>query len=409
MFIPQNSTQENNITESSDSAVQNSDVVTISQNNPIKKSNKKYIIIGIVSVLLVVAGLGIYFISNNSTQLGQDFTSPLSINPFDSLSQVEEKPTVAAPITGVLFDEETAPDFESIRPLGIMVNNHTSARPQSGLNEADITYEVVAEGGITRFLAFYQSSTPEKLGPVRSTREYYLVIVKELGDAMLMHIGWSPQAEAAIKNWPVRSLFQGGAQFYRDQQRLAAGVATEHTAYVDGPELRELGDTLGWEGTRDFPSWEFKDDAPVSSDDLNYTTDLSIDFWFRGDYSSIWEYNPENNTYLKSTGYDVNGNPIPHLDQETNEQVEVKNLIVQFADEQGIAGDDKGRLEYQLTGSGSGFIFIDGKVIPATWSKADRDSRTMFFDNDGNEVQFNRGRFWVAIVPSRNVDQVVFN
>jgi len=113
---------------------------------------------------------------------------------------------------------------------------------------------------------------------------------------------------------------------------------------------------------------------------------------------------------LKFTGYDSSGNPIPHKDQEeTDKQIEVKNLIVQFAVENSIAGDDKGRLDYQLIGSGKALVFIDGKVVDATWSKADRDDRTLFYDTDGNEIEFNRGKFWISIVPDRNVDQVVYN
>jgi len=275
---------------------------------------------------------------------------------------------------------------------------------------ADLVYEIVAEGGITRFLAFYLTNTPEKIGPVRSTREYYLVLVKELSDAMVMHIGYSPQALVAIDTWPVRSLFRGGCESYpgcswRDNPR---NVAYEHTAYVSGVKLRELGVKLGWEGKGDIRLYKFKDDANKYADKLA-ATKISIDFWTKGAYSSIFDYNPQNNTYLKSTGYDSSDTPIPHKDQETNEQVEVKNLIVQFVSELSIAGDDKGRLDYQLVGSGKALVFIDGKVVESTWSKSDRDDRTLFYDTNGEEIEFNRGKFWIAIVPDRNVEQVVYN
>ena len=129
---------------------------------------------------------------------------------------------VEAPLTGILVSKEKAEEWSNIRPLGVMVNNHVDARPQSGLIDADLVYEIVAEGGITRYLAFFLSNTPEKIGPIRSVREYYLVLVKEMGDAMLMHIGWSPQALVAIESWPVRSLGRGGADFWRDQAKHAS-------------------------------------------------------------------------------------------------------------------------------------------------------------------------------------------
>jgi hypothetical protein len=220
-----------------------------------------------------------------------------------------------------------------------------------------------------------------------------------------MHIGWSPQALEAIGTWPVRSLGRGGGTFWRENPR---DVATEHTAYTDGMELRTISENLGWDGTRDFVVWEFKDDTGKYQD-MPEATNLSIDFWYQGDYSAIFEYDQETNTYLRSMGYDDEGNPIPHKDQETQEQIRLSNVIVQFAVENPIAGDDKSRLEYELVGSGNGLVFMDGRVIETTWTKEGRDDRTLFYDKNGDQIQFNRGKFWISIVPDRNVDQVVYN
>lgn len=313
-------------------------------------------------------------------------------------------------LTGELFSEADAAGWKDERSVGVMINNHTDARPQSGLVNADLVYEIVAEGGITRFLAFFLSNTPTKIGPVRSAREYYLVLVKELSDAMIMHIGYSPQALVAIDTWPVRSLFRGGCESlpgcgWRDNPR---NVAYEHTAFVNGVKLRELAVKLGWEGKGDIRVYKFKDDVKKYAQKAT-ASQVSIDFWTKGDYSSIFKYNQQNNAYLKFTGYDSSDQPIPTKDQETGQQVEVKNLVVQFVTEIAVNGDEKGRLDYQLVGSGKALVFIDGKVIDATWSKASRDERTIFYDLDGNEVEFNRGKFWIAIVPDRNVDQVVYN
>jgi hypothetical protein len=112
---------------------------------------------------------------------------------------------------------------------------------------------------------------------------------------------------------------------------------------------------------------------------------------------------------MRFIGYDADGNPIPHIDQETKDQIKAKTVIVQFAAEVPLANDDKGRLDYQLVGSGTGLVFEDGKVIKVTWSKADRDSRTKFYSEDGKEMLYNRGKFWISIVPDRNVDQVIYN
>ena len=296
------------------------------------------------------------------------------LNPFSSGKNFvgSQETKVAADLTGELFSPTDAGSWINERPLAVMVNNHVDARPQSGLIYADMVYEVVAEGGITRYIAVFQSKTPEKIGPVRSTREYYLIIVKELGDAMLMHIGYSPQALLAIDTWPVRSLFRGGCESlpgceWRSNPR---NVAYEHTAFVNGVLLRQLATTLGWEGKGDITLWKFKNDTNKYSTKPS-ASGVTIDFWTKGDYTGIFKYNAANNAYLRFTGYDASGNPIPLMDQEqTAQQVEVKNLIVQFATESTIVEDVKGRLEYQLVGSGKAIVFLDGRAINATWSKA---------------------------------------
>jgi hypothetical protein len=371
-----------------------------------KTSNKKLmnVVVGIFFVLALVFAAWV-FLSGNSKKI---------ISPFSKIGGIPSNKAddrLPVDLTGELVTPSDAAKWNDQRPLGVMVNNHVDARPQSGLIYADIIYEVVAEGGITRYLAFFQSYTPEKIGPVRSTRGYYLLIVKELGDAMLMHIGYSPQALVAIDTWPVRSLFRGGCESlagceWRDNPR---NVAYEHTAYVSGVKLRELATTLGWEGKGPITLWKFKDDANLYSSKPSASS-ITIDFWAKGDYTGMFKYNPQNNSYLRFTGYDANDKPIPLMDQEkTTQQVEVKNLIVQFATESSIVEDVKGRLEYQLIGSGKALVFIDGKVVGATWTKSARDARTIFYDMDGNELQFNRGKFWISIVPDRNVDQVVYN
>jgi len=365
-----------------------------------KPNSKKSFKIAILALLAVTAVLGLVFLAIRFFNKDKSLTTP-----FSNIVSRESKDLVSNPITGELVERSTVTWLDQ-RPLGVMVNNHGDARPQSGLVDADIVYEIVAEGGITRFLAFFLGTTPDKIGPVRSTREYYLVLVKELGDAMLMHIGYSPQALEAIEIWPVRSLARGGAEFWRDEARMQE-VAIEHTAYVDGKYLRDLGDQLGWGGVGVFTQYKFKNDSPETNPEL-LVSEISVDFWYKGDYSAVFKYDAENNAYLRFMGYDENDNPIPHLDNETGKQIEVKNLIVQFVAESSIAGDEKNRLEYQLVGSGDGIVFMDGKSIKVTWTKADRDSRTLFYDLNGNEIEFNRGKFWISIVPDRNMEQVVY-
>jgi hypothetical protein len=367
------------------------------------------VIFGIATALLIL-----WFVFKGNTKR-------ILLNPFNKLIHSIDNKTAENPLTGIMYTEEEAAKWKNIRPIGAMVNNYVEARPQSGLIDADVVYEMVAEGGITRYLAFFLTNAPLKVGPIRSIREYYLVLVKEMGDAMIMHIGWSPQALVAIESWPVRSLNRLGLnceevllnptdyECWRDKARVDNDIPWEHTAYANIVELRKKGEIAGWQGTTDeFRSWKFKDD-PIKYVSSNSASEIFIDFWYRGEYSAVFKYNPATDTYLRYLGYDGSDQPIPHRDNESGKQIEIKNVIVQFATETSIAGDEKNRLEYELEGSGGAYIFIDGRVIPATWSKSGREERTIFYDTNGNEIEFNRGNFWISIVPDRNKEQVVFH
>ncbi|MBI2620840.1 DUF3048 domain-containing protein [candidate division WWE3 bacterium] len=346
-----------------------------------------------VAVLFVLIS---YFVDKQSSM-------PL-LKPIVFKGEMGDVPTVVNPLTGQIYGESAVLAWKDMRPLAVMINNHVDARPQAGLVNADVVYEMVAEGGITRFLAFFLSDVPEKIGPIRSAREYYLVLVKELGDAMLMHIGWSPQALEAIETWPIKSLGRGGATFWRENPK---DVAVEHTAYSNGKDLLQRGLELGWDGKAEFDSWRYKDDM-IGSEAAKPATSLAIDFWYKGDYSAIWEYDQLNNVYARFMGYDDQSRPVAHVDDMTKEQIRAKNVIVQFVEESNVIGDDKGRLDYKLVGAGNALIFLDGKVIDAVWDKDERDERTVFYDISGKEILFNRGKTWVAVVPDRNADQIVY-
>ena len=374
---------------------------------------KKYILAGLV-VGLVMAGLTLFLTQMKGKDLWKNRASifgQIGKDRADTKPQEVVRP-IQNPLTGVMYTEEEAKDWKDLRPLGVMINNHPDARPQAGLIDADLTYEVVAEGGITRFLAFYQSTLPNKVGPVRSTREYYLVLAKETGDAMLMHYGYSPQAGVDIDAWPVRSLQKGGIEeaycsgcIWRDQERVAQ-VAWEHTLFANATKLVQRGLELGWQGkSPNFYTWQFKDDA-ASYAHTPKADKISYDFWYVGDFSAIWQYNASTNSYLRWMGFDKAGNEIAHVDELTGKQISVKNLIVQFATENRIAGDDKNRLDYTLVGSGKGYVFMDGRVIEVTWSKASRNERTKYYDTNGVEVKFNRGKFWIAVLPDRSPENL---
>jgi hypothetical protein len=362
--------------------------------------NKKYILSGVICAGLLFLIYYYFFIFKSSQT--NNLINPIS--NFKNTVTNDNRKKFENPLNGELTISESKPEYLNKKPLAVMVNNATPARPQAGLTKADIIYEIVAEGGITRFLAVYLSDLPDKVGPIRSVREYYLVIVKELGDAMLMHIGYSPQARQKIDEWNILSLGLSGADFYRDS-RGNSNVATEHTAFANGKELFTFGEAIKFNNPKEIKSWRFNETLNLTNQKkVNY---LKIDFWYEGEYSAVFKYDSKSEEYIRYSGV-VDNQPQLLIDDLTKNEVRLKNIVVQFADEVPIPNDDKGRLDYVLLGEGKALILRNGILIESKWKKDSLNSRTIFYDNSGKEIEFNRGKIWVSIVPSRNENQVKY-
>lgn len=330
---------------------------------------------------------------------------------------IGEPKDVESPINGVLYTKSQSEIFMNRRPLAIMVNNHVDARPQYGLSEADIIYEAVAEGGITRFLAVFHANDADKVGPVRSARVYYEDWAAEL-NAFYAHWGGSymddqdrahrddpeyqftchPDADsyAKINRIGLPSLDQmwlGDSAYWRDTSN---GAALEHTGFTSTQKLYSEAPHRypeeGWQKFEPFGEWLFKDDVVESERPTRAS--LSFSFW-EGypDYDVVFEYDPPRNEYLRSQ------QGVRQVDAGNGEELRAKTVIVQFTKE-GFFGDRKGHLNYQTVGTGTARVFLDGKVIEAEWRKGAVKERTRYFDAaTGDEIKFNRGQIWVEIVP----------
>lgn len=356
-------------------------------------------------VLLIVSlavSVGIYIFRDTKKPLQAKILS--NIETVNSPSK--KATTYFNPLNGEKYITDLEPIFLKNRPLGVMVNNAIPARPQVGLESADLIYEIVAEGGITRFLAFFLSDLPEVVGPIRSIREYHLTLVKETGDAMIMHIGYSPVARKRLDDWGIKSLGLGGGSFYRDNFGDSS-LATEHTAFGNTKDLFASGVKMGFGGSSQTESWKFKEENEKPSN-LENASYLEISFWYKGDYTGIFKYDEIANTYQRFNGYDGDGAPILLKNRKNMKTVNVKNVVVQFAEEKPIENDEKGRLDYVLIGQGEALFFMDGGVRKGKWKKESLETRTKFYLENSKEVEFNRGKFWISVVPSRNKDLVVY-
>lgn len=318
--------------------------------------------------------------------------------------KVGEPKDFESPINGVLYTKSQGEIFDKRRPLAIMVNNHVDARPiQAGLLDADIIFEAVAEGGITRFLAIYHAQDVGKVGPVRSVRVYYLDWASEFHPWVAHWGGASTEGSPAnaydyMRKNGIASLdaFWVGecptCPYWRDQ---SSGVASEHTGFTATQRLYQESAKRwpDWAEKVPFDRWLFKDDA--NEGERPESGSFTFNFWNLSEYEVTWTYSPVQNVYLRQQGGE------PHNDAATGEQLRAKNVIVQITPERS-ADDGTVHLLYQTVGSGKAKIFLDGRITDGTWEKKDRLTRTRYYDENGLEVRFNRGQIWVEIVPAGN-------
>ncbi len=306
-------------------------------------------------------------------------------------------PTAATLIDGVLVPQDELARLNQRLPLAIMIENHVDARPQFGLDHAELVYEAIAEGGITRLLAFYWRNDVERIEPVRSARIYYVYWAREL-DAVYVHHGSSEEfgpahVYTAIVDLGLRNLdglFLGEAVGNRDPGRPAPHNVVSSTSLLWG----SAGER-GWTGPPTAQPWLFKDGNPERAADPAARRAPALDVFFGGSFNAYtvhWDYNPASNGYLRSEGGQ------PHIDAGSGQQLAAKNVAVQYATFQ-PSGDGKHNL-YDIVGVGQAVVFQDGIAIEGTWSKPDATSRTRFYDAAGNEIAFNRGTTWVEVVPA---------
>jgi hypothetical protein len=310
-----------------------------------------------------------------------------------SLAVVDNKqPEMVAANDGRLLDGVIVDSSKTkLWPYAVMVENLLSVRPQSGLSQASVVYEALAEGGSTRFMAVFDplANIPEIM-PVRSSRPYYLEWVSEYG-ALYAHAGGSPKALTVIRENPdinnLEALSGDAGYFWRDKTKSAP-----HNLVTSSDKMFLALNNKGlWDKQAGFRSWLFKDDAALDKRGDDGKT-ASFNFSTGKTYKVDFRYNKEKNVYLRFNADQ------PHLDKNSGQQIEVKNVIVQIVQEPELDGG-KGRLDIYVGGEGQAWIFRDGQVINGVWKKGSRTDRTLFYDSQGQEVELSRGNTWIHVVP----------
>ena len=344
--------------------------------------NKKVVIISIAVVwiifICVFAGTIIY--KNSKNKQG----SVLGVNDSgEDITSGEEEPEI---VEEVYLGPEIFSGDE--RPIAVMIDNEKGAWPQAGLNDAYMIYEITVEGGETRFIAFFKGKNTEKLGPVRSSRHYFLDYAME-HDAIYVHFGWSPLAQSNIKSLGINNI--NGIYdtfFWREPPK-----SSYHNAFTSMEKIKDMASNRkGYRMTSDKPCVvEFNEkDTDLESEMIANNINIKYSYL----QSSSYVYDKERKVYLRS----MRG--IEHRDRWTDEQFYAKNILVLYIKNTLLDDpEDKGRQELYNIGSGKGYYITNGEYIPITWKKDSRNSVTEYFDVQGNKIKMNDGITWVQIVP----------
>lgn len=337
----------------------------------------KKIILIIVVILLVIFGIYIYKRPNNQPTPETD-------------SQVKSENIQTTQKNKSISGQDVSEEKAKTRPIAVMIENHPDARPQAGLTQAEIVYEVLAEGGITRFLAIFQASDPEQIGPVRSARPYFAEIANEWG-AIYTHVGGSDETIEKLKNNFWKKLedvneYYNGDYFVRLKNKYAP-----HNIYTSYEEIKSLEKDKKWtsEINKDTPRLTYSNTDTTGEP---HTPKICMDF-SSPSYQVCYSYNEQTKNYPREMGQEK------HIDELTKTQIAPKNVLVQFVEVADIPNDPKLRIKIDLNSNGEALLFSGGKAKIAKWKK-NSQGITDFTDEQGNPLIFTPGQTWVELIPT---------
>lgn len=283
------------------------------------------------------------------------------------------------------------PPIQGIRPYAVMIDNEgTKSLPQGGIYLAQVVYEIIVEGGETRLMPVFWEKDPTMIGPVRSSRHYFLDYVME-HDAIYVHFGYSPMAMNDIKKYKINNIngVANGGEVFWD---LTNDRRNWQDSYTSMEKVKGYVERVKYRTETDKGLvFKFADkDSELSGEGT--ANDISIRY--SAGYTCSYKYDATKKLYLRNR----KGNP--HMERLTGEQFTAKNIIIQFVSNHLIKGDDAGRQEVNTVGSGEGYYISNGKYIKIKWSKKSRTEQTKYTDADGNELVLNPGQTWVQITPT---------
>ena len=375
----------------------------------IETNNKKEVkvLVLILIVVIIIAGgiLGYKYY--------QDKMKPVEVEVF---AEKKEEPELKAEIKQVQIYKGQE------RPIAVMIDNHTGAWPQAGLNDAYMVYEIIVEGGETRLMPVFKGANLEKIGPVRSSRHYFLDYALE-NDAIYVHFGWSPQAEKDISKLKVNNIngiTESTTSFWRVKDKAAP-----HNAVTSTNKILEMANNKKYKTTSNeksilnYVADEFtlaekygtkveietadgEKNANTTTNSATYGTvenqvlnATKVTIPHSKLHTVVYEYNAETKRYTRYARKKT------QTDWDTKEPITTKNIIIEFINNTDLKdGENKGRQDLHNIGTFDGYYITNGEVIKIKCTKSSRSEKTVYKDLSGREIDVNDGNTWVNICPT---------
>ena len=304
----------------------------------------------------------------------------------------DPEPLYVNPLTGEAVEE----DPSGQRPFAIMLNNLYKALPQVGVSKADVIYEIVAEGGVTRMMAVFQEfEGVGDLACVRSARDYYVSLA--LGhDAVYIHAGGSPQAYSFIKKRGIDNIDLVNGPYYntswRDpERRKKAGL--EHSLFTSSENiLRDIKANISLEHEADYEvGWNFDKEAPAGGQAAG-----KLSVRFSNSKTGEFTYDAAQGRY--AILQHISQKDVPYVDGADGTAVTVSSVLVLYTDVNQIRGDEKGRMEVRTTGTGDGLLLRNGQLYEITWRRNSETDCYSFLDKSGTSISLAVGPIYINVV-----------
>lgn len=303
---------------------------------------------------------------------------------IETKTQPQQQPYYFCPLDGEKINYQQYIN----RPLGVMIENHPRARPQAGLSKACLIYEALAEGGITRFLAFFIHNESAVVGPIRSARPYFVYWDLE-NYGVYVNCGQSFEAFKLIAELNLPTINQMWRDkenkiFYRDRKRKAP-----HNLYSSTYKLRKVVQEKNWNKHLSGFKFLFYDTLEKNLQ-AKPATEVIIKFKPFA-YRVNFVYNKNQNSYLRFEEGKI------HYDALTGKQLQAKNIIIQFVDT--TTTDSEGRLNFELLGEGKAFYIRQNEIIAGKWIKQSYYSPTAYLNDKNSPVPLLSGQTWIEVLP----------